>query len=356
MEKSILERSSLLKKRKVLAGFDGFIDYISCAVKKRYGRGENFDRIKTVKEFADRISSASQKSTNIELYTREEKFGGNGPIFSNSLLELGAQVKYIGLLGDPILPQFEKFAKRSNAVTLGKPGKTNAVEFEDGKILFGNTAPLDSVNYGAIVEKVGAGKWLELLAHSYLISFQNWTMVNGMTEILAELIHNVIPSIGQLEANYWFFDLADPEKRTAVELNEFLQLLKKFQAHGCVVLSLNLKEFEQVCFNVGVEYVVEEGGMSNVVERLRRELGIGILTVHNAVISYAASRNDYAHINSQKLKEKRCLTGSGDHFNAGFALGLLTDSKLKECLHLGNSCAAKYIETGKSPSLTQIIE
>src|SRR5437870_3396521 len=74
-----------------LVGFDGFVDTIVTPVGLRRSAGENFTPISTLTELGQRILGAAGKSTNIELYPRTDKLGGNGPIMANALLAAGTR-------------------------------------------------------------------------------------------------------------------------------------------------------------------------------------------------------------------------------------------------------------------------
>ena len=85
-----------------------------------------------------RLAGAAGKSTNIELVNQVTKLGGNGPIMANALASFGIAVTYIGNLGYPTLhPVFEPFAKVAEVHSIAEPGHTDALEFEDGKIMLG---------------------------------------------------------------------------------------------------------------------------------------------------------------------------------------------------------------------------
>ena len=90
------ERTFTLTGHKALVGLDGFVDKIVTPVSQRHGMGENFDPIDTISDLGSRISAAAGKSANIELFSRFEKLGGNGPIMANSLLSLGLPTRYVG--------------------------------------------------------------------------------------------------------------------------------------------------------------------------------------------------------------------------------------------------------------------
>ena len=152
-----------------MVGLDGFVDKIVTPVDKRHGMGENFDPISTIAELGDRISDAAGKSANVELFPRFEKLGGNGPIMANALLALGHQTRYVGALGRPeVHPVFQEFARQTEAVSLSEPGITTALEFQDGKIMFGRMVGLDEVSYERIIEVTEEGKFFDMMARAEL--------------------------------------------------------------------------------------------------------------------------------------------------------------------------------------------
>src|SRR5204863_5228657 len=118
-------------------GLDGFVDEILDVVDKRES-AESYQRLTTIGKLAERLAAAAGKSTNLELVNKLTKLGGNGPIMANALASFGMKVTYLGNLGYPNLhPVFEDFAKRAEVHSIAEPGYTDALEFEDGKIMLG---------------------------------------------------------------------------------------------------------------------------------------------------------------------------------------------------------------------------
>ena len=87
----IAQRRGALAGRRAFVGFDGFVDTIVTPVGLRRAQGEDFTPIATLTELGQRILAAAGKSTNIELYPRLDKLGGNGPIMANALLAAGTR-------------------------------------------------------------------------------------------------------------------------------------------------------------------------------------------------------------------------------------------------------------------------
>src|SRR4030095_10951872 len=158
-------------------GLDGFVDKIIHVVDKRDG-AESFQRLPTISKFAERIAAAAGHSTNIEVITERTKLGGNGPILANALASFGLKVTYLGALGYPNLhPVFADFAKRAEVHSIAEPGYTDALEFEDGKIMLGKHQSLNQMNWENIKSRFGAEKFSTHFAGADLIGFVNWTML-----------------------------------------------------------------------------------------------------------------------------------------------------------------------------------
>lgn len=160
---------------KVLIGLDGFVDKIVHVVGKRKSVTE-FDRIKTIKEYGERIIKAAGLSTNFEMVVLQEKLGGNGPILSNAFLAYGVGLTYIGALGYPQIDNvFQHMNENSKVYSLANPGTTDALEFDDGKLMIGKLDSLNNVNWENIKKIIGIPKLTELINDSSLFGLENWT-------------------------------------------------------------------------------------------------------------------------------------------------------------------------------------
>src|SRR6266705_3669236 len=108
-------------------GLDGFVDEILHVVDKRES-AENYLRLPTIAQLAERLAAAAGRSTNVELVSQLTKLGGNGPIMANALASFGLKVTYLGNLGYPNLhPVFAEFASRAEVYSIAEPGYTDAL-------------------------------------------------------------------------------------------------------------------------------------------------------------------------------------------------------------------------------------
>ncbi|HVU27622.1 MAG TPA: hypothetical protein VHG71_07785, partial [Verrucomicrobiae bacterium] len=179
------------KKMSAFVGLDGFVDEILHVVDKRDG-ADSFTRLATISKFAERVAAAAGRSTNIEIVNRVTKLGGNGPIMANALANLGLKVSYLGNLGWPQLnPVFTDFAKHAEVYSIAEPGHTDALEFEDGKIMVGKTVSLRDVNWANVQSRFGRDKFAAKIAGADLIGFVNWTMLTQMEEIWEALLKEI---------------------------------------------------------------------------------------------------------------------------------------------------------------------
>tara|TARA_R100000027_G_scaffold65118_2_gene59291 strand:- start:4109 stop:5239 length:1131 start_codon:yes stop_codon:yes gene_type:complete len=342
--------------RSVLVGLDGFVDIIINPVDQRFGPGDDYKAIRQMTDFGDRILAAAGKSTNIEMGKKMEKLGGNGPILANAIQQAGLLTRYIGALGDPVIhPVFEDFAKRTDAVSLAEPGVTHALEFRDGKIMLGLMDSLENVTYANMVEKMGEGAFLDLLSRTDLFAIVNWTMLPYLTQILQALIDQVYPNFGPRDHRSFFFDLADPEKRSDDDLIGVLRLLHRFCAFGSTTLGLNLKEAQHVSRVLGL-FVggAGEDDIRAMARNIRSELSLDCVVVHPTDAAACATKDDTFYSKGFYTADPTITTGAGDHFNAGFSVSRLLGLSPQSSLVVGCAFSGHYVRTAESPSLSTI--
>jgi sugar/nucleoside kinase (ribokinase family) len=345
-----------LPSLRATVGLDGFVDEIVCVVDKRNDAG-GFSPVRTISDLAAKMHNASGQSSNYELVVKHMKLGGNGPIMANALASIGASVTYIGNVGYPkIHPVFEEFAKRAHVIGIGEPGHTDALEFEDGKLMLGKHESLQDVNWDNLVARVGLPRLKELLDGSQLIAMVNWTMLPHMGRIWAKLLDEVIPN-RERHNRRLFIDLADPEKRTHEDILDALKLLMRFQDQVDVILGLNLKESMEIADVLGLpgradpENSIEENAVA-----IREKLNLQCVVIHPRRGAAAAIPGESARFAGPFVQQPKISTGAGDHFNAGFCLGRVLGFGLDESLCTGVATSGYYVREAISPSAAQLAD
>lgn len=341
--------------KNALVGLDGFVDKIVKPVGNRFGQGSDFDPIPTIEDFGNRILEAAGKSANIELYEEYEKLGGNGPIMADALASEGLKTRYIGALGQPVEDVFKAFAERTSAVSICPPGITHAVEFNDGKIMFGSMKGLDEVTLDRIIATMGEGAFIDLVNRADLIALVNWTMIPNMTTVFEDLLTRILPNLGPKESGRTFyFDLADPAKRSRGDLKEVLSVISRFRSHGSTTLGLNLSEARQVSGVLDIAEVDESpDGLKAAATRIRNALNLSCVVIHPRAGAACATRDGAWYVEGPFCKSPKISTGAGDHFNAGFCAAEVIGLSPEACLAVAVATSGQYVRTGRSPSLRE---
>lgn len=346
-----------LPTRPALIGFDGFVDEIVRMVDKRSALKE-YSTIPTISQLAARIADAAGKSTNIEMVVQKMKLGGNGPIMANAIAAFGAPVTYIGNLGYPTLhPVFEELAQRAQVISIANPGHTDALEFDDGKLLLGKLETLNEVTWENLVQRAGEEHLAKLFAGAHLISLNNWTMLPYMSDIWKNIQQRICPHLpASTKEHFIFFDLADPEKRLAADIRTALELIAKFQNYFKVILGTNEKESFEIAEVLGIPQPDnQKESIMRMAEELRAKLGIFNVVIHPVQYAVAASASEVQLIEGPYDPKPLISTGAGDHFNAGFCLGHLLGFDLEMSLLTGVATSGFYVRTAKSPAIPDLI-
>ena len=355
--RALIDNKHVLATIRSLVGFDGFVDEIVHLVDKRASK-DKYTTIKDLSTLARRIEEAAGQSTNIEMVVRQVKIGGNGPIMANALAALGFPLTYIGILGHPAIhPVFAELDRRAKIVSLGEPAHTDALEFDDGKIMLGKMATLHDITWATLLEKVGHSALVEYFSDSQLIVLVNWTMTPHMSDIWRHLLDEVCPQLAPAPTKRWlFFDLADPEKRTTADLKEALSLIGRFEQFYQVVLGLNEKEGNEIA--EVLELPIKDDSpqsLQRFAADTRERLRISAVVIHPREYAVAASAGETTFVAGPFTSKPLISTGAGDHFNAGFCLGIIMNLPLESCLLAGVTASGYYVRTGKSPSAVELV-
>ena len=346
---------------RALVGFDGFVDHIIDVVATRQSRTA-YATIPTIAALGSKISAAAGQSANIELVVKQSKIGGNGPIMANALCSHGCRVTAVGILGEGAVdPVFEPLAKRAEQViSLGAPAVTDALEFGDGKLMLGKLFPLEAVTFERLVTASGGVAGLKaLLAAPRGIATVNWTMTLELTTIWTRLSTEVLPGL-RADRPLWFIDLADPAKRTVEDIRAALEALRGLQAHADVILGLNEAECRQILAVMGLpwptaanEWQAAELGCV----AIREQLGLAYVMCHlvraSAVAWSVSGMTGSTSADGFFTQKPLITTGAGDHFNAGFFMGLMHGIPPAECLQIGGATSGHYVRTAQSPTRAQ---
>ncbi|MDR3274150.1 MAG: carbohydrate kinase family protein [Puniceicoccales bacterium] len=334
-----------MKSKRAFIGFDGFVDTIIRVVDYHDDSGKVY--INSIGDFGRRILDASGKSTNIEFETVCKKIGGNGPLLSEALRKFGVDTTYIGTIDHEI---FSKFSADNNATSIGRPGETQALEFGDGKIILGEMYSVAEIDLGCILQHIGGQNFIETLHSCDLMCFVNWTMLTKLNGILEFILDEMVG-----EGKIFFFDLADPAKRTVADIRSICDIMGKFNKLGKVILGVNLKEAARLLSVLGGNEQVSEAreSIASAAKMIREDVGIHACFVHANTMA-AGYDGTSAFVDGYFSPHPKISTGAGDHFNAGFLSEYIGNSDILAALHSGSATARYYVDNADSPNVAQM--
>ena len=346
-----IERASRLR---AFVGLDGFVDEIIHVVDKR-DNAEKFLRLPTITKLAGRLAAAAGKSTNIELVNQRTKLGGNGPIMANALARLGIKVTYIGALGYPHLhPVFAEFARRAEVHSIAEPGRTDALEFDDGKLMLTKTTSMNDITWDNIQLRYGRGKFIDNFSTADFVGFVNWTMIPYMSDLWESLLQEFCPAT-PVPRRKMFFDLADPEKRKPQDIQRALELIVRFEKYFEVILGLNEKEAYEIGQVLGLNTSNRSrDGLAALAEGIQKRTPVDALVVHPVSYALAVGGGAVSIVDGPLVDKPLITTGAGDHFNSGFCLGKLLGFDNAACVLTGVTCSGFYVRNAQSPFMEDL--
>ncbi len=347
LEQTLAKLEDYTSRKHFLIGFDGFVDEIIHVVDKRKNH-DDYKRIKDIRAFSERIASGAGLSANIELFPVQTKLGGNGPIMANAIIAQGQDVTYIGAIGEPqIDPVFEDFAEKCrNVISLTGPGHTDALEFNDGKIMLGKMHNLVEVNIENLVAKLPEEELRSTLAETDMVALTNWTMLAGLNGIIKKF-GSIIADLKKKPAV--FIDLADPKKRTNKDIREVLALISDLPCE--TILSINLSESTIISLLLGIK----EDEILQRAMQIREATGISGIVIHPLNGAAIAHEKESVWIEGPYTEKPKLTTGAGDNFNAGFCNAWLGGFDPSQCLLTGVCTSGYYVRNAKSPSQKELI-
>ncbi len=347
-----------IARERAVVGLDGFVDSIIRIVDKRQADG-TATHIEKISKWAERVDAAAGKSTKFELSVQQLKLGGNGPIMAHALINFGLPLTCVGNMGFPDLHAiFQPMKKECSVITVADASYTDAIEFEDGKIMLSRQDSARDVTWETLQRVIGKEKLLALFDQATFIALNNWTALPGMSDIWRQMQAEICPKLSPLAAGRRrkiFFDIADPEFRLKEDVAMAMDLVGRFQKWFDVTLGLNQKESEEVCEALGIssvgttrEDILKRAGL------LQAKLGVEGMVVHATKYAIAASATGSAIAEGPYDPRPVISTGAGDHFNAGYCLGFMLGGELEQRLQLGVSTSGYYVRTAKSPTIDNL--
>jgi hypothetical protein len=334
-------------------GFDGFIDKIIRAVKCKSGSSRSY--FEYIDEFGKHLSSKNGMSCSVEYTELNTKLGGNMPILSNALGNLGFKVNCIGAMGFPEIQEvFKVMSPNCTLFSVEEPGVCSAIEFKDGKIMLAGMDSINALSWDRLKSILGMELINKLFQESKLVAMVNWSEMDNATSIWEGIQRDLVEGRTQDSNKIIYFDLADCSARSREDILKVLEIIKSFKDYYRVILGLNLNE-------AGILYSSIYGKDNTadtmlLVEAIGKYLDIHAVVIHTKKYSAAWSSSKCTRIDTMFIEHPKLSTGVGDNFNAGFCCGQVLGLDIESSLMLGNTVSAFYLQNGHSPNNAELID
>lgn len=346
------ERKSPGIRDKIFVGFDGYIDKIQKAVETRSAETVNY--YKTLTAFSERIANAAGKSGQVELVTGETKIGGNAPIMANALGHLGMHCVCLGNAGYPVKNlMYEQLHPKVELLSIGDPAETNALEFNDGKLILSELSTFRKIDWAYIKRIIGLEAVKKKIDECAVIALVGWCNPDHATDVWKGILNEIMPFTTR--KLLLFFDLADPSKKSRHDLIEVLEVISGFSQYGPVILGINenetLKLFDILNQNRGKKLTdLQEKG-----RYIFSKMNFHALLIHPTDGCLLIKKDGLIQLDGKLVVEPRISTGGGDNLNAGFCAGRLLGFSEEESLIFGMATSGAYVKNGQSPEIQDVI-
>ena len=342
---------------KAFVGLDGYIDLIQRPVQAR--TNDDVTYFSTIADFAAHLGKAAGKSAQVELVTQETKLGGNSPIMANALGTFGFSTTCLGTFGeDNIEKVFLDVSDKVNMLSVGDASNTNAMEFDDGKLIFSELSPFRDLKWEKIKERCSLDTLVYAMDSASLIALVDWCNLPHSTNFWQGMQKEALPRLSKKDRTI-FFDIADPTRRSDAEVFEALATISGYVDYGEIVLGLNENETEKVfdCLNRHQHAgSLSHDSLEEKATFIYEHIGLHMLVVHPTNRSFVIDRNGITEMAGRVVGKPKISTGGGDNFNAGFCAGKLLKLTTSQSLILGMASSGSYVQNGRSSSIDDLIE
>jgi sugar/nucleoside kinase (ribokinase family) len=332
-------------------GFDGILDNVRTMVDTRHGPGES-DRLERLADLRDRLdeSVVAESSLTVEWERVGARTGGHACHLARAFNTLGADTTMVGTYGQPVRERFETEFEASSLVSIGAPGVCEAVEFDDGKLLLPETGDAARLDWDLLTDRIDVGDLADHLDGQDVLGVGYWNVTSLLPNLLATLVAETWP-VQASPPERVLFDTGDIRMLPADRIRDGAAALAEVDETVPVTVSANRPETAAIAATA-----VESATASHRTdaEAAFDVLGVDQFVGHGVSQSVALSGSRTVTVDVPKTDSPAMTTSAGDHFNVGFALGLLEGLSLPATTVLGNALAGVFVRTGRPPEYEEI--
>ncbi|KAA9397003.1 hypothetical protein Har1130_09485 [Haloarcula sp. CBA1130] len=335
---------------RVVFGFDGYLDRVREIVADRIDP-ESHERLATLEGFGDRIdrSVAAESSLSFEWLQQGNRTGGHTSHLARAFGGWSFDPVMVGMYGDPVRDAFEREFGDYELHSLGEPGVTDAVEFDDGKLMLTEIGDTMSLDWAELDATFGHDRLAEKLDGASLLGTGYWSETPDL------------PSIFDGLGSLWS-DIDDPPETVLVDPGDVRKLdadrlragreaIGRLDEVTDVVVSSNRAETGVLADAYAGE---AERSFAEDAEAVFEALSPTWFVGHGVERSVVVTADGTDSVAVPAVSDPELTTSSGDHFNAGLGLARIAGLPPAAAVVVGNAVAGYFVRTADQPSLTDV--
>lgn len=348
-QKTLRARRAQARGKRITVGFDGFADTIVRPLRQAAAAGQQAQPFATIREFGEFLLAKAEKSCSVELAVEARQLGGNLPLLSRAAGGLGADVTCIGMLGEPgaVDPLFA--AMPCTLYPFAAPGQSTCMEFDDGKVLLAAGCTLPGDPWQIVLDATG-GKAPALFRQADLLALVNWSELS-FADALWQGVLDAVAAQPADKARFAFFDLCDVSRKAPDELDAVLRRIGAFAACRTAMLSLN----ENEALVTAGRLLDGQTDPADIAQAVRAAYGIDEVIVHTIRESVLVTPRGVTRQPTDFVAHPRISTGAGDNFNGASCFAAVMGLPDDERVAFANAFAHRYVSTGRSPTLDELL-
>lgn len=339
-----------LDRERVVFGFDGVVDRVRTVVAERTG-AEEYETMESMSELSARIdeSAGLNTSLSIEWQNNGKRAGGHTSHLGRAMERLGCQPTLIGTFGDPPLETFTREYQRANLLSIGAAATTDAIEFNDGKVLLSDSGSLAALDWDTVCDTVGINTLASRIDRTHVFGIGYWATVLQMPTILEGLRTELWPRLRDPPERI-IFDPADIRRLSESTLEDGLAAIDALDDTVPVTVSSNRAETLRIA-NLFED--TSKLSLTEAAEVARAGLGVSKFVVHTVSEAISVTDDGTDRVEIPHVEEPALTTSAGDHFNAGLVIGRLTGLDDGAQLIAGSAVAGYFVRNAEPPTYDQ---
>lgn len=205
-------------------------------------------------------------------------------------------------------------------------------------------------NLGIPTACIRGGEFISVDSDKDIIALVDWANVADAEIIWDRLLHEVIKPSGRKNYNF-YFNLGDPSKKNAHEIDDILDLISDFSCYGSVTLGLTTNEALTIwsaLTGMSRNGPVEEAG-----KFIHFAMNIDHVLIHGVDRTILFTKKESVEFRGRPAHQRKTQNGD-DNMSAGFILGQLAGFNIRESIILAMAASGAYIRKRKSVNLADL--